>query len=74
MIASESGVDNDEVVAPTTFIVRARRDGAGGLSGVVERAATGEKGRFQGADGLVELIQRMLADAKDPPAGPVVAE
>lgn len=46
-----------------TFIVRTARDEAGSLSGVVERVKTGEKGRFQGLDGMRELIARMVADA-----------
>jgi hypothetical protein len=43
-----------------TFIVRASRDRAGRLRGVVERVRTGAKERFTGADGLGPLIERML--------------
>ena len=43
-----------------TFIVRANRDRAGRLRGVVERVRTGAKERFTGADGLGVLIERML--------------
>lgn len=56
------------MVAPATFVVRVRRDAAGRLTGLVERVATGEKGRFQGADALAELIQRMLAWPAEPSA------
>ena len=43
-----------------TFIVRATRDHAGRLRGVVERVKTGAKERFTGADGLGGVIERML--------------
>jgi hypothetical protein len=56
-------------MAPAAFIVRVWRDVAGQLTGVVERAATGEKARFQGAASLVELIERMLAKPGRPPSG-----
>jgi hypothetical protein len=47
-----------------TFIVRASRDRAGRLRGVVERVRTGAKERFTGADGVGVLIERML-EAED---------
>ena len=50
----------DDVVAPRVFIVRAWRDAAGRVSGVVERVATGEKARFEEADALAGVIQRMV--------------
>jgi hypothetical protein len=59
MCAIEGGEEN-AVVVPTTFIVRAWRDAAGRLTGVVERVATGEKARFEEAAALAGLIQRML--------------
>ena len=68
-----AGIDGTEdagrsaVMAPAAFIVRAWRDAAGHLTGVVERAATGEKARFQGAAALIEIIERMLAKPKTPP-------
>jgi hypothetical protein len=43
-----------------TFIVRASRDSAGRVRGVVERVRTGAKARFSGADGVGMLIERML--------------
>ena len=49
------------VAAPATFIVRAWRDAAGRLHGVVERVATGEKARFQGADAMAALVREMVA-------------
>jgi hypothetical protein len=48
-----------DVVAPATFIVRVSRDSTGRLNGVVERVATGEKARFQGAEAMAALVQRM---------------
>ena len=49
-----------EVTAPATFIVRASRDAEGRLNGVVERVATGEKARFQGAEAMAALVQQMV--------------
>jgi len=60
--------DGNDVVAPVTFIVRAWRDSAGRMNGVVERVATGEKARFQGAQAMAALIQEMVAR---PPRGDV---
>ena len=58
MCAAEDDESTD-VVAPATFIVRAWRDAAGRLNGVVERVATGEKARFQGAEAMAALVQQM---------------
>jgi hypothetical protein len=44
-----------------TFIVRASRDAGGRLHGIVERVKTGEKERFDGAEGLVRSIERLVA-------------
>jgi hypothetical protein len=66
MGATEVG-NSSGVVAPVTFIVRTWRDAAGLLTGVVERVATGEKARFQGAEALIQMIERMLAKPKTPP-------
>lgn len=60
MCATGDGEDTG-VVAPATFIVRAWRDGAGRLHGVVERVATGEKARFDGADAMAALVREMVA-------------
>jgi hypothetical protein len=65
MGATTEGSEGNGVVAPRVFIVRAWRDAAGGLTGVVERVATGEKARFRGAEALVELIQRMLVGLEE---------
>lgn len=58
---------HDAVTASAAFIVRAWRDVTGHLTGVVERATTGEKARFQGAAALVEVIERMLVKPRTPP-------
>ena len=60
MCAPEDGEDPG-VVTPATFIVRAWRDAAGRLHGVVERVATGEKARFQGAEAMATLVREMVA-------------
>jgi hypothetical protein len=44
-----------------TFIVRASRDAGGRLHGIVERVKTGEKERFDGAEALARIIERMVA-------------
>ena len=44
-----------------TFIVRATRGAGGRLQGIVERAKTGEKERFDGSEGLARVIERMVA-------------
>lgn len=43
-----------------TFIVRASRDTGGRLQGIVERVKTGEKERFDDAEGLARVIERMV--------------
>jgi hypothetical protein len=63
------GGEENGVVAPTVFIVRARRDATGRLTGVVERVATGEKARFQGSASLADLIQQMLPRPRESPRG-----
>jgi len=50
-----------EPATPMTFIVRALLDDAGQLSGVVERARTGEKQRFYGVTAISPLIAQMVA-------------
>jgi hypothetical protein len=66
-MGATGGRKDGEVVAPATFIVRAWRDASGRLTGVVERVTTGEKARFEGAEGLAQFIQRTLAKPKAPP-------
>jgi hypothetical protein len=43
----------------TTFVVRIARDARGGVSGVVERVATGAKQRFEGFDAIGRVIAGM---------------
>jgi hypothetical protein len=45
----------------TTLIVRIRQDDAGRLSGVVERARTGEKVRFHGLENLSRAVASLLS-------------
>jgi len=45
----------------TTLIVRIRQDDAGRLSGVVERARTGEKVQFHGLETLSRFLSTLLA-------------
>ena len=45
----------------TTFIVRIRQDDAGRLSGVVERARTGEKVQFHGLETLSRAVAALLS-------------
>jgi hypothetical protein len=54
--------EGNGVVAPRVFIVRAWRDEAGRLTGVVERVATGEKTRFVGAEALAGTIDGMTSE------------
>jgi hypothetical protein len=45
----------------TTLIVRIRQDDAGRLSGVVERARTGEKLQFHGLETLNRAVASLLS-------------
>jgi hypothetical protein len=54
--------EGNGVVAPRVFIIRTWRDGAGRLTGVVERVATGEKARFVGAEALARTIDGMTSE------------
>jgi hypothetical protein len=45
----------------TTLIVRIRQDDAGRLTGVVERARTGEKVRFHGLETLSRAVTSLLS-------------
>ncbi len=45
----------------TTFIVRIRQDDAGQLTGVVERARTGEKVQFHGLETLSRAVASLLS-------------
>ena len=49
----------------TTLIVRIRQDDAGRLSGVVERARTGEKVRFHGLETLSRAVASLLSTAHE---------
>jgi hypothetical protein len=49
----------------TTLIVRIQQDDAGRLTGVVERARTGEKVRFHGLDTLSRAVAALLSSAAE---------
>jgi hypothetical protein len=66
---SATGSEENGVTAPAAFIVRAWRDRAGRVSGVVERVTTGEKARFEDIEALAEIIRRMLARPRQAPPG-----
>ncbi|MGH7315069.1 MAG: hypothetical protein ACRELW_03110 [Candidatus Rokuibacteriota bacterium] len=51
----------DPARADLTFIVRVSRDRAGRLRGIVERARTGEKWRFEDSQAIGRLVERMVA-------------
>jgi hypothetical protein len=55
------GVSPDPARADLTFIVRVSRDRAGRLRGIVERARTGEKWKFEDSQGIGRLVERMMA-------------
>jgi len=48
----------------TTLIVRIRQDDAGRLSGVVERARTGEKVQFHGLETLSRAVASLLSSTE----------
>jgi hypothetical protein len=48
----------------TTLIVRIWQDDAGRLSGVVERARTGEKVRFHGLETLSRAVASLLSSTE----------
>jgi hypothetical protein len=60
----------DPMEASIAFVVRVRRSGGDGVTGVVERVRTGEKQRFRGAEALGPLIVEMLERDAAPPDGP----
>ena len=51
--------ETPEIPQRTAFVVWLGRDADGHIEGVVERARTGEKHRFQGLEELGPLIGRM---------------
>jgi hypothetical protein len=53
-------MDDKSARVDLTFIVRVSCDDAGRLTGIVERARTGEKHRFRGVSGVATLIERMV--------------
>jgi hypothetical protein len=55
----EDAMSGERQIA-TTFVVRVTRDARGGVSGVVERVATGAKQRFEGFDAIGRVIAGML--------------
>ena len=52
--------------APQMFVVRARRQTGGRWAGIVERARTGEKRRFDDVDEIGRIIESLL-DADNQP-------
>jgi hypothetical protein len=54
-------VSPDPARAALTFIVRVSRDRAGRLRGIVERARTGEKWKFEDSQAIGRLVERMMA-------------
>jgi len=46
--------------AAHTFVVRARREHGGRLTGVVEQVRTGAKRQFDGSDTIGEVIEHLL--------------
>ena len=52
--------------APQMFVVRARREAGGRWVGIVERARTGEKRRFDDVGQIGRIIESLL-DADDRP-------
>ncbi len=52
--------------AYATFVVRVFPDDSGQLAGIVERVRTGEKARFETAEGIGEVIARMVAGEGPP--------
>jgi hypothetical protein len=59
-MSDAQGSETNAVAAPAAFVVRASRDAAGRVTGVVERVATGEKVRFAGVEAMGEIIERMV--------------
>ncbi len=60
--AKEAGMEPTEHLGDyTTLIVRIRQDDAGRLSGVVERARTGEKVPFRGLETLSRAVASLLS-------------
>ena len=55
----------EPIVQRTALVVWVGRDKAGNVEGTVERARTGEKERFQGLDGLAQVIARMAEHGHD---------
>ena len=52
---------------PASFIVRVAVDPAGDMTGIVQRARTGEKAPFRGVEAVGPLILRMLDVPASPP-------
>ena len=55
----------DTRARPKTFIVRLTADGRGGVVGVVERVASGEKERVQSFAAIGPLMARMFRDPEE---------
>ena len=60
--------DEDLGVAFMTFIVRVWPERPERLTGVVERVRTGEKHRFDGAEDMRQIIERIVRAERGPGA------
>lgn len=63
-MATDQEGRTDEPAIFATFIVRISQDSAGAVSGVVERARTGERVRFSELLAISDVIARMVEGAK----------
>lgn|SRR5262249_23562961 len=57
---------SEPVVPPMTFIVRLSATAAGRAIGIVEHPGTGRKERFEGLDGLAEVIAALSSSVGGP--------
>jgi len=62
-------VSPDPARADLTFIVRVSRDRVGRLRGIVERARTGEKWKFEDSPAIGRLVERMVAGRSEAGGG-----
>jgi len=58
----------------SSFVVRVERDARGGITGLIERVATGAKEPFRGVDAIGAIIFRMVeAENEAVPTPPSLA-
>ena len=60
----------DLVVPPMTFIVRLSATPAGGVIGVIEHPGTGRKERFEGIEGISQVIAALRLSVGGPDVTP----